>query len=212
MKEWKLGDRNKSIRFISPILGLDKDGNRLPGITYKKFFQNPNKPELDNFLNCFIGDDVNNIDDKVLLLYRFSGKVPFLEFEEWCEQHPLFEGKYDPDKTHVMFVFGVPETFKNDYNLIKNGQYSKVSKSYLDLCISFLEHESAVKEGKSPVYNIITKNEKAFQDLERHLKEIDAYEQPIPRHQEACSVMYRKEEYYQPEYVVRSTLKGNYEE
>ena len=209
-KVWSLGDTNKSLKFISPILGLDREGNRVKGITYENFFQNPKRPELGNFLNVFIGDDVFNIEDKVLLLYKFSGQKSFLEFEEWVQSHPLYEGTYDPDRTHVMFIFSIPEKVKEDYEHIKKGEYSKVSRFYLDLCISFLEHEHAVKEGKSPVYNIITKAEQAYVDLETSLKKqgVDIH---IPRNQETCSILYRKEEYYQPEYVVRSTLKGDYE-
>lgn len=213
MKEWSLGDKNKSLKFISPILGLDMEGNRLENVTYENFFQNPSRSELSNFLNCFIGDDVVNIEDKILMLYKFSGRIPFLEFEDWCTTHPLFEGKYDPDKSHVMFVFNIPEKVKADYELIKNGKYSRVSPFYRDLCVSFLKHENAVKDGKSSVYNIITKSETAFESLERELNKTKRDTEPfikIPRDQEACSIMYRKEEYYQPEYVVRSALKGDY--
>lgn len=208
-KVWSLGNTNKSLKFISPILGLDKEGNRIKSLIYSNFFQNPSRRELDNFLNVFIGDDVNNIEDKVLLLYKFSGLKPFLEFEEWITTHPLYEGSYDPDKTHVMFVFAIPDKIKEDYEHIKKGEYSKVSKFYLDLCVSFLEHEYMVKEGKSSVYNIITRNEQAYLVTEANLRALGV-NITIPRDQEALSVMYRNEEYYQSEYVVKSALKGDY--
>lgn len=212
-KVWSLGDTNKSFKFISPILGLDREGTRLKQIEFDNFFQNDSRPELNNFLNCFIGDDANSIEDKVLLLYKFSGTRPFLEFEEWMSTHPLYEGTYDPDRTHVMFVFGIPDKVKPDVEHIKKGEYSKMSKEYLDLCISFFCHEHAVKEGRSSIYNIVTKAEQAYLDLETHLRKVGAFgpTDRVPREMEACSLMYRKEEYYQPEYVVRSALKGDYD-
>jgi hypothetical protein len=200
-KEWVLGDINKSLRFVSPILGLDMEGNRTNKF-YKDFFQNPNKPELNNFLNCFIGDDVVNIEDKILLLYKFSGDREFLKFEDQIQEHPLYDGTYDPDKTHVMFVFNIPDKAKADFELIKEGKYSQISKWYLDLCISFFEHEDAVTEGRSTVYNIVTKQEKVYLALEKE------FSIKIPRTSEACSKMYREEEYYQEKYLVRSALKG----
>lgn len=212
MKDWSLGDKNKSLKFISPILGLNREGERMPLVTYENFFQNPNRPETNYFLNCFIGDDVLNIEDKVLFLYKFNGRMPFLHFEEWMQKHPLFNHTYDPCKSHVMFVFDIPDKVQQDFEFIKSGQYSKLSPFYRDLCVSFLKHEHAVKEGKSSVYNIITKSEQAFTDLEAYLKKIGGGDVKIPRSQEACSVMYRKEEYYQPEYMVRSALKGDYNE
>jgi len=114
-KMWGIGEANKSQVYILPFLSD----------TYRDFVGN-NLP-CCQFRNCFIGDTVKGIDNKILLLYRFHSDPVFLSFEAELENHPLFIERYEVDKLHTMFVFKVPDKFEDDYNKIINGDYSKIS-------------------------------------------------------------------------------------
>lgn len=199
MQDWKLGDLNKSKAYISPILGLNKDGT-LSGFKFSDFYDNPSDLVAKNFLNCFMGDDDANIEDKVLMLYKFSGKLEFIEFEERLQDHPLYTGQYDPDKSHVMYVFDVPDLIKLDFSLIKNGQYSKVSDFYKSHVLSFLNHD---KLTESTIKDVFDRNERAYLLSEKK------YECTIPRNMEALNKPVRKQEYYQADYKEKESLISN---
>lgn len=121
MQDWKIGDPNKSQVFVIPFLG--KVCNE-----FGSFGKNAKMP-TSQFRNCFIGDKTKGIEDRILLLYRFNADPLYLNFEAKLEDsHPLFEKRYEVDKKHTMFVFGVPEEAKEDYNKILKGDYSKITE------------------------------------------------------------------------------------
>lgn len=201
MQDWKLGDLNKSKAYISPILGLNRDGT-VNKFKFSDFYDNTSSLGASNFINCFLGDDAHNIENKVLMLYKFSGKEAFIEFESNISKHPLFVDQYDPDKLYVMYVFDIPEKVQNDYNLIKEGKYSQVSEFYKQHILKFLNHD---KISDSRVRDVLYKNEKAFERSEK------LYGIKIPRDQEAQNKPVRREEYYQEEYKIKEALvaEGN---
>ena len=65
----------------------------------------------DNLLNTFLRtDDYPEFKDHIFLLYRFSGVKPFLEYENYLENHELFEFSYDPDRYNTLYCFNIKFT------------------------------------------------------------------------------------------------------
>lgn len=186
-KEWKLGDPNKTKSYVLPMII-----NSMSEVKSDK----PGTPEYQ-FLNSFIGDDHYNIEDHILLLYKFSGQPWFIQFEEKLEKHPHFVYKYDPDKYHVMFVFKVPDEYKEDFKKFKEGKYSEFSQSYKDKI--GIVHKSSFSVLKAVLY----REESAYKKLENE------FGIKIPRTQEASSLPIREKEYYQSKYRVTSALVSN---
>lgn len=135
MIDWKIGDRNKSQIFILPFLGD----------TYRHFVGGV-FPQ-SQFKNCFIGDNERNIDGKILLLYKFHSDLIYLNFESGLENHPQFNQRYEVDKLHTMFVFDVLNEDLDDYNLILDGNYSKISDKTKEHILKFHEINSSGDTG-----------------------------------------------------------------
>lgn len=154
INDWKIGDSNKSQIFILPFLSdtyRDFVGTRLPYSQYR---------------NCFIGDTVKNIENKILLLYKFHADPSFLEFEDELGKHSLFDCKYEVDRMHTMFVFNIPEKYVDDYNKIIKGEYSKISSEFKKRILEF--------HGMTPSSNtggILYKSDNKRQELEEKINE-----------------------------------------
>ena len=107
-----MAQRTKTSLFALPMLG----GNR------KLFF-------WDKYLvNCFIGKDED--EDCIFLLYRFSSKEIFLEFEKALSKFKNFKRKEDPAPEYVMFIFEIPDKHKRNFKKLLKGKYSKLTKKY----------------------------------------------------------------------------------
>lgn len=127
-EDWKLGDENKSKLYILPMLGFK----------VSSFFQYQSMPQ-SQFRNCFIGDNTKGINNKILLVYRFSPTLLYSNFVDTLRKHDLFENLYELDKFHTVFVFSVPQARLVDYNKIVSGRYSEISPDYKDHIIKFHE-------------------------------------------------------------------------
>jgi hypothetical protein len=89
-------------------------------------------------VNTFIGDtDYPKYDNHIFLLYKFSGSKEFLEYEDFLTNTHLFVDKYDPDDSHVMFVFDVPAFYQTDYEMFKEGKYSEMNRDYKVIIFAF---------------------------------------------------------------------------
>ena len=98
--------RNKSFTYILPMMSLYIDIVK------------------ENLLNTFLRtDDYPKYKDHIFLLYRFSGVKPFLEYENYLENHDLFEFSYDPDRYNTLYCFKIPKTYKDVYNKFIKGRY-----------------------------------------------------------------------------------------
>lgn len=87
--------------------------------------------EYPRFRDCFIGDDENSIE----VLTRVGGNNRNLGFgEEELEKHPNFLRTYDwgEDNTYGIYVFSVPEKWKEDFERIKASKYEEVSDEYIN--------------------------------------------------------------------------------
>jgi hypothetical protein len=183
MSEWKLGDPNKSLNYVLPMLGIN----------YKQF-RDLTFPK-SQFVNVFVGDDSIGLENCILLLYKYSSKEEFDKLDEELRQHPEFDHTYEPDKYHTMFVFNIPLKYIEDFGKFIDGKYSQFTEEYKKHILKF--NESNLTEG------VLYKRESEFKELEKKLGI------SIPRDQEASSKPYRIKEYYQESYKKQSALKPN---
>ena len=87
------------------------------------------------FVNCFIG--IKDYENKIVLLYRFSGDTVFLRFEQALQKFPGFVETFDPSPHFVAFVFNVPDKHLDNYVHFLNGRYSEFSPEYKEAVLDF---------------------------------------------------------------------------
>tara|TARA_R100001198_G_C5226101_1_gene206675 strand:+ start:68 stop:778 length:711 start_codon:yes stop_codon:yes gene_type:complete len=87
------------------------------------------------FVNCFIG--IKDYENKIVLLYRFSGDTVFLRFEQALQKFPGFVDTFDPSPHFVAFVFNVPDKHLDNYVHFLNGRYSEFSPEYKEAVLDF---------------------------------------------------------------------------
>lgn len=188
---WKIGDPNKSETYILPMIGESLDEFMTKGF-----------PKC-NYRNCFIGDEqVPELEDKIFVLYKFSGDLAYIAFENDMLERPNFYNTYDADPYHVMYVFDVPEKYKEDYKNFKQGLYSKMSTEYKEKIRRFWGNLS----NDTDIMGTLYKTEAKFKKLESQL------DIKIPRDQEASSVPNWDVENYREEYRVKKAIKPETDE
>lgn len=177
---------NKSTSYLLPMLG------RVATDFRSAFFPS------SQFRALFIGDKTHNLyqENKLLLLYKFSGKEEFIKFEEFLENIENYVGKYEPDKQHTMYVYDIPTKWLSDFNKFKDWKPSEFSEDYKKHIVNFYTL------GKThPLYQTIYKKEERFQELE------DVLGIKIPRELEAGSSPYWEIEYYCDKFKVVNKIK-----
>ena len=103
---------NPACLFILPLLGRKAD-------------------DYPRFRDCFI-----NKDDQIVVLTRVGGNNRDYGFgEEELYKDPNFIETYDDDfdNTYGYYVFKVPEEWKGDFALIRDGRFSETSDAYVTL-------------------------------------------------------------------------------
>lgn len=179
---------NKTTNYLLPMLG-----DSLCQFRSDKYEDFPKC----QFRAAFIGDNTHKIykKNKILLLYKFSGKPEFMKFESDLLNNPYCVDTYDADKFHTMYVFNVPSKYKEDYEKFLNWQPSKFSIAYKLHIQNFYN----LKEDH-PLYKTIYKKEERFKELEKELGI------SIPRDLEASSAPYWELEYYSSEFKVKKVM------
>ena len=173
---------NKSTVYLLPMLG-----------TYESDFKGNSYSNL--FQNCFIGDRTLPENDeinqnKILLRYRFSGKLEYRHLERMLTRHIEYVTNYEVDRLHTMYVFNVPLKWESDYNKFKEWKPSQFSQEYKDHMLKFYGFNS-----NSRLYKVLYKTEDLFLEMEKQ------YEVKIPRDQEASSIPNFEEiEYFRKEF------------
>lgn len=89
-----------------------------------------------NFINAYIGD-INREDDEdnmVYLLFKPSDLAFFKVFvDSEYDRTPYLIEDYDYDGGYVVLVYVLDPRFEADFNLIKQGKYSKTSPEFQEL-------------------------------------------------------------------------------
>lgn len=113
-------------------------------------------------VNCFIG--IRDYENKIVLLYRFSGDTTFLRFEQALQKFPGFVDTFDPSPHFVAFVFNIPDKHLDNYVHFLNGRYSELSPEYKE---AILEFHGFGPEGE--LGQILFKSPKRREKLENQL-------------------------------------------
>lgn len=85
------------------------------------------------YINAYVKDEERDVqyDDCVYLLFKPENLVEFKEFlEEEYERTKNVIDDYDYGGGFVVVVYKLNSKFKHDFDLIKQGKYSKTSKSF----------------------------------------------------------------------------------
>jgi hypothetical protein len=101
----------KTSGFILPMLGFSRN---FYGVALR---------------NVYLGDgEKPEYNEHIMLLFRFTSDPQFTWLDKQLEGHKEFVDRYDVDNgKSIMFVFKVPDVFKDDYNKFKKGKYSQFS-------------------------------------------------------------------------------------
>lgn len=186
---FKLGDANKSLTYILPMLGSKATE-----------FIDKYHP-LDLFVNCFIGDvEKRELQDCVLLLYKFHGSKAFLDFEEKLQLNQQYRGQYLADYLHTMYIFEVPNIHLSNYDNFKRSKYSAFDSAYKQHIQNF--HKLAVS---SPIMDVLNKGEPMYKYWENKISHLVSNTK-VPREQECGTAIKQHEEYYMPEYKLQRVL------
>lgn len=112
--------RTATTIFIVPTLKIDKDNLRNNG-----------------FINGYIADKNSELqyENAAFLLFKPENLEKFMNFVDGeYERTPTsLVDDYDCGEGYVVLVYELNQKFIQDYNLIKQGKYSKTSKAFQDL-------------------------------------------------------------------------------
>lgn len=114
----------KATRWIMPMIRIDNQTQ-----TSMKYGS--------SFTNCYVGTKEEGYMDNFYLVYRFSGNVEYIKFEEELKNHPKFSSMVDLDRQHVMYIFNMNEEDKFNFKKFKNGEYSKFTDKYKKQILNF---------------------------------------------------------------------------
>lgn len=113
---------NKSKTYLLPLL------SELVNFDIKFF---------DNLENVYIFDDTGEYKDCIFILHDFSFKNPeFTSYEHKFINNELFIDLIDINDK-VLYIFKFPEEYMHEYNMFKEGKYSKFKKDAKELILKF---------------------------------------------------------------------------
>jgi len=174
----KMDNWTKSTLFLLPMI------EEVLGAYYKSY----------GFKNLYLADHGYEClyDYCVYGLYKPRFTQQYISYETRLEEHPLCVDVYDvgEQRGQVMFVFKIPDEFKNDYDLFKIGKYSQFSKKY----------KALFKKG-SNIYKVL------FKDPELKVYWEKVLNTKLPKENEVWDLPYPKDEIYRYDREVHRVLK-----
>lgn len=135
---------NKTSAFLLPL--LNKTKTQLKYDTY--------------FVNAFLSEDHKHI----CLLYRFTGTKHYKEFEDSMLKEKLCVRHIDYDSYHVMYLFRIPDKFKEDVEHFLIGKYSLFSNTLKSLIFRFYGSST-----ETIIFQVIHKSPQLRQIIENDL-------------------------------------------
>jgi hypothetical protein len=115
------------------------------------------------YIAAYRGDSSQDYqyDDAIYALFKPSNIETFNDFleKEYRRTNLLIED-YNLDEKHIVLVYKQLSRFKNDYELVKQGKYSKTSKAFQELFPKYvyLYENGGTTEETSIQYKIFNKS------------------------------------------------------
>jgi hypothetical protein len=116
----------------------------------------------NNFVNTFVGTP--SYVECIAVLFKYSGKKEFTEFEKSIEMHPNYLITEDIDKYQVLYIFSVPDLIKDVYDKFVLGKYSTIPEHWKIHILNFHGYDNT-----GNTYKILYKSKKLRKKLEKHL-------------------------------------------
>lgn len=164
---------NKSSLFILPMLGGTRNLFMFDSL----------------FVNAFI--EINEYNNCICLLYRFSGDPLFLKFEQALKQFRTFKDTFDPSPHFVTFVFDIPTKYEEDYANYIAGKYSKFSPEFKSKIMEF--HSFNIYGEMAQIL---------FQDENRRKRLEEDLGVELPKGSELFSIIDKEEETFNPKIYI----------
>jgi hypothetical protein len=126
----------------------------------------------NNFINAYLGDvdkEEYHQENVIFLLFKPKDLNQFSNFLDLqYENNEEIIDDYDYEKGYVVLVYLLNEKFKEDFELIKKGKYSKVSENFKNLFpkkVELLTHPNKPKKD-SLQWMIFNKDQKLINYIE----------------------------------------------
>ena len=116
----------------------------------------------DAIINAFI--NYAELEDHIILLYRWSSDPVFAKFDLALRKFPTFIRAFDADPMHTVYAFSVPDRHTLNFKYFKEGKYSKLEDDYKLKILEF--HDMSVD---STLSKILFKADERKRQLERKL-------------------------------------------
>jgi len=120
---------------------------------------------LDNLIGSYLFNNPKDLEFSVL--YKFSGKEPFIRFEKEMMSHTLFIGHEDYGE-YVLYKFRLTEEMQKTMDLYIVGKYSWFPEDHKDAIQDFLKRNGFKNADR--VRMILDRDESIRMELERKLK------------------------------------------
>ena len=143
-------EKTQATRFMLPLVSAHS-GEQFP--SYLK----------DGFENCYLYSE-----DKIILVYTITDDIKNLD--ENFSKNKLFVDSIDiGNEQKVGYIFNIPEEYKNDMELFKEGKYSEFSDDYKQLILKFWDIAGSYNVFQGILYK--TQQGKEYYEQENNSKE-----------------------------------------
>lgn len=116
-----------------------------------------------NFVNAFVGTD--EYPECIAVLFRFSGRKNFTDFEKSIESRPNYLSTKDIDNYQVLYTFKVPDTpIRDIYDKFVAGKYSKIREDFKQHILDFHGYDSS-----GITYQVLYRSKTLRKSLEKTL-------------------------------------------
>lgn len=148
---------------------------------------------FDKYLiNCYVGNELENDYGKFIYIQlRYKPTLELENIEKMLIENENFISSKNTDKQYTLYKFKIPEEFKNDYKLLLEGKYSKISDEAKLRILYF--HNS---DKNSKIFQILHKSKELKLFLENEFQE------KLPDNAELHGIMIPEEETFSKEHIL----------
>ncbi len=150
---------NKSKTYLLPLLSECIDIN----------------PKFFSYLKqTYINDDIGMYENCFYILHNFSFRNPeFTLYENSLIKNNYFVDYIDINSDQVLYIFRFPEEYLHEYEMFKQGKYSKYGPDAKELILSFFtkvyENNVSAVNFLIKVKQVLFKDQKLREKLEKEL-------------------------------------------